>query len=94
MTYAIETAYIGPSNTRGSRIRARVMERGNGQRPRSLTLTWDGRLGSQDNHREAARALAVKLGWDGRWIEGGADKGASVWVREVVGHNDSFTVEA
>lgn len=88
MTYAIQTAYIGPTNFRGSRIKARVMERstGYGEKPRELVLHWDHRLSAPQNHQAAARALAEKLGWSGQWVEG-----ASVWVN-IMACADSFEV--
>lgn len=80
--YAIETYFIGPTNFRGSRIAARVCEKGSGydQPVRRLTLPWDHVLSTSDNHRAALGALAVRLGWGGSWVEGRADHGASVWV--------------
>ena len=47
---AIETKYLGPTNTLGSRIKASC-ERG------SLTVQWDYSLGVEDNHRAAAARL-------------------------------------
>lgn len=80
--YAIETYFISPTDTRGARIKARVMEgrTSDGAPARSLTLPWDHALGTSDNHVAACEALATRLGWSGEWIEGGAADGASVWV--------------
>jgi hypothetical protein len=37
----------------------------------SITLAWDYSLGVWGNHKAAAKALAVKLGWDNSaWIGG------------------------
>lgn len=52
----IETRFIGPTNSRGSRYKA-TCEAG------SLTLAADYRLCPEDNHRRVARALIEKLGW-------------------------------
>lgn len=80
--YAIETYFVPPTNSRGPRIKARVMEgrTADGGPARSITLPWDHALGTSENHMEAAKALATRLGWRGEWIEGGGAFGASVWV--------------
>ena len=54
---AITTKYIGPTNYRGSRVKA-TCQAG------SLTLGWDDALGVEPNHDRAAIALVRKLGWD------------------------------
>ena len=54
---AIITKYIGPTDLRGSRVKA-TAEAG------SITLAWDDALNSEENHVAAARALAGKYGWD------------------------------
>lgn len=69
MTYqAITTKYIGPSNVRGSRVKATASAG-------SVTLSWDDALNIDDNHARAARALADKFGWRGIWHAGGLPKG-------------------
>ena len=80
MRQAIVTKYFGPTNARGSRIKAKAQAG-------SVTVYWDHALNSEENHRVAAMAFVKKWGWDewknGRW-EGGAlpdDTGyAFVWV--------------
>ena len=57
---AIETKFIGPTDHRGSRIKA-VCEAG------SLTLECDDALDMELNHRAAAEALSHRLGWDQGW---------------------------
>lgn len=71
---AIQTRYIGPTNTRGSRVKA-TAEAG------SVTLSWDNALNATDNHRVAAETLARKYGWPTSMI-GGALPGRPgyVWV--------------
>lgn len=54
---AIRTRYIGPSNVRGSRVKADC-EAG------SVTLSWDDALNADQNHTAARDALLSKLGWD------------------------------
>lgn len=54
---AILTRYFGPTNHKGSRVKAHC-EAG------SITLSWDHALNSFGNHQTAARALLAKLGWE------------------------------
>lgn len=95
MTYAIETYFLGPTNHRGARIAARVMETRTGyeQTVRRINLAWDHAHPPRWNHLHAAMSLAERLGWDGVWVEGGADRGASVWVNTSRGP-DTFTLAA
>lgn len=51
---AIETKYIGPSNYRGSRIKA-TCERG------SLTVDYDDSLDTEQAHIAAAKSLCAKF---------------------------------
>jgi hypothetical protein len=53
---AIVTKFIGPTNHRGSRIKA-TAQAGN------VILSWDYALGVTGNHRAAALALANKFKW-------------------------------
>lgn len=66
---AIQTRYIGPTNTRGSRYKA-FTESG-----RSITVHAADNLSSQENHRAAALALQEKMGWMDDLIEGGTTEG-------------------
>lgn len=52
---AIITKYMGPTNTKGARIKA-TCESG------SLTISYDHDLDSDGNHRAAAEALCAKIG--------------------------------
>ncbi len=63
MQQAIHTKTIGPTNTRGIRIRATAFAG-------SLITNWDHSLSPEENHQAAADALVNKLGWGGRWIGG------------------------
>lgn len=65
---AIETRYFGPTNTRGSRIKATAAAG-------SVTVPVDNALNSEQNHARAAVALAQKFGWEGRLVEGGSPRG-------------------
>jgi len=67
---AIVTKYLGPTNHRGSRIKAKCQSG-------SITVSWDSNLHINENHTAAATALAQKMGWlmvDGRKFQllGGA----------------------
>jgi hypothetical protein len=74
---AIQTKYIGPSNFRGSRVKASA-EAG------SITLHWDHALNSEENHTRAAKTFADKYGWSGNWHIGALPgRGyAFVWADE------------
>lgn len=56
MRQAIITKYIGPTNYRGSRVKATCAAK-------SVTLPWIDSLNSDENHELAARELADSLGW-------------------------------
>ncbi len=83
---AIQTKYIGPSNVRGARVKAKCDAS-------SITLGWDHRLNSMANHRAAAFALANKLGWEGVWTGGGIDAGY-VFVLASNDQRDYFEIVA
>ena len=70
---AIKTRYIGPTNTRGSRIKA-TDEDGN-----NVTMSYNDALNSDDMHRCAAETLCKKINWKGDII-GGRLKDCMVWV--------------
>jgi hypothetical protein len=86
MYQAITTKYLGPTEVRGSRVKA-TAEAG------SVILTWDDSKNTDQNHQAAARALAVKFGWDGIW-HGGAlpGNGGYVFVQYTGDRRDSFTI--
>jgi hypothetical protein len=67
---SIYTKYTGPTNTRGSRIRA-TTSGGAG----SVSVPYDHALDTDENHDEAAKKLAAKLGWEGEMVRGTAPKG-------------------
>jgi hypothetical protein len=53
---AIVTKFLGPTNHRGSRIKATAQAG-------AVTLGWDYGLSQDGNHRAAAIALANRFGW-------------------------------
>jgi hypothetical protein len=63
---AIMTKYIGPTNSRGSRIKAWCSAG-------SVTIDYPHQLSNEAVYWEAAKTLIVKLGWQehGNWIAGG-----------------------
>lgn len=77
---AIMTKYIGPTNTRGARIKATT-----GSGHASVTVPYDHALPDEAVHWVAARALIVKMGWKGPgnrpwgWVAGGTRDGLA-WV--------------
>jgi len=85
---AIVTKFLGPTNTRPSRIKATCQAR-------SITLSWEHAWNPMGNHRAAAQALATQLGWHGRWIEGDLPDGSSVWtLDDQRSGSETFTVDA
>lgn len=65
---AIFTKYIGPTNFRGSRVKASC-------EAKSIYLSWDDTLNSEQNHDMAAKELATQLDWHGQWYSGGLENG-------------------
>jgi hypothetical protein len=67
MTQAIETKYIGPTNTKGARIKASAWAG-------SVTIPYD-YSGTEKAHWRAALALIEKYGWEkSGWVMGGNAK--------------------
>lgn len=60
---AIETKYIGATNTKPSRVKATGAAG-------SITFSWDHSLDGYENHRRVALAIMLKLGWHGHWVAG------------------------
>jgi len=76
---AIETRFLGATNTRSSRIKASTL----GNYGASITLSYDHALNSWDNHRAAAEALIAKLGWTDTSFYGGETAHGTVWVADI-----------
>jgi hypothetical protein len=78
---AIHTRYLGPTDKRGSRVKA-TTESG-----RSVTLPWADELSTDENHKLAARTLAQRMEWirphaaAGDWYMASAHGGGCVFVR-------------
>ena len=68
MRQAIVTKFHGPTNSKGSRIKASC-EAG------SIWFDYSHRHSSDQNHMLAVLALLRKLGWKGWWTIGGTSTG-------------------
>jgi len=66
---AIETHYLGATNTRGSRIKATEPD---GQ---SVTIPYPYELSGEAVHRHAAEALRDRMGWAGELVGGATKRG-------------------
>jgi hypothetical protein len=63
MTQAIQTKYLGPTNVRGSRIKATAFAG-------SVIVAYDHSLNVENNHKAAAKALCDKMGWQVDLVSG------------------------
>lgn len=54
---AIETKFLGPTNTKGSRVKAKCWLT-------SVTASWDHSLNVEENHHAAIEALICKINND------------------------------
>lgn len=68
VTQAIETRYLGPTNTKGGRIKATAAAG-------SVTVPYAHELSTADAHKAAALTLIDKMGWQGKYAQGGNVKG-------------------
>lgn len=81
---AITTRYLGPTNTKGSRVKATDND------GHSITISYNSGLRSEEAHAEAAIALCRKLGWHGHLAAGALKEGyAFVWAAPSL---DTFVV--
>lgn len=96
MRQGITTRYIGPSNTRGSRIKAIARKRDNWGPEQGLTVDRRCELSVEANHTRAAMACAKKLEWWGLWVGAGThtqdgfhyvNLGASLTPASIAGHS-------
>lgn len=74
MAQSIVTKYLGPTNTKGSRIKATAAG------GCTKTVHYDYALNQEANHRMAAVQLATDLDWKGQWFGGALDDSSLVWV--------------
>lgn len=90
MTAAIFTKYLPYTDTKQSRVKAYVKH---SQVKETVTLNYDHGKTTDDNHNEAARQLATKLKWHGKWCRGDLPDGM-VYVRVISDFDVPFTVAA
>lgn len=65
---AIGVKYIGPTNTKGSRLKAFVKD--HKKSIHTIFIPWDYELERSENYSNAAKRLAEKLGWNGNLVGG------------------------
>jgi hypothetical protein len=73
---AITTKYLGPTNTRGARVKVSdpgYASRSDGTRARSMIISWDHALDGSGNFAAAARVALARWEWSGTWVGGGLD---------------------
>jgi hypothetical protein len=71
---AIVTKWIGPTNTKGDRIKATAAAG-------SVTVPYERATNTEGAHRAAAVAFCAKFGWDFDHVSGGLPDGSLAWVR-------------
>lgn len=80
MRQSITTKYVGPTNSRGSRIKSTARKASNGSPAQALTVPY-GYGNTEEEHCAGAKALAEKLEWAGLWVGGGnVDENGYVFV--------------
>jgi hypothetical protein len=92
---AITTKYLGPTNSRGSRIKATACGT-------SVTISYDHSLSAEEAHKAAAIALCTNFGWGnyGNLISGSIENGfvflfepKTVWsMRRALGNLVQYAV--
>lgn len=84
MTARLRTIYttcVAPTAARRAKIRARASSYAGAADRTGLQLSIHHDAKSENPHRDAAQALARRLGWSGAWLEGeGPDGTGSVFV--------------
>ena len=70
---AIQTKYLGPTDSRGARIKA-FAQAG------SMTFDWDYELNPDQNAHKAAKAFCKKFNWEWHLIGGCLKDGSYVFV--------------
>jgi hypothetical protein len=83
---AIVTKFYGPTNSKGSRIKASAAAG-------TVWTSYDHSLNVDDNHKAAAEKLARKFAWDGRWVQGGMPSSdGNVYVVDRGDDRDNFVI--
>jgi hypothetical protein len=78
ITQAIETKYLGATNTKGGRIKATAAAG-------SVTVPYAHELSAANAHKAAADTLIAKMGWQGTFAQGGNVKGDGYYFVNVEG---------
>jgi hypothetical protein len=79
---AITTKYLGPTDTRGSRVKVSdpgYASKSDGTRARVVYVSWDDALDGAGNFAAAARVALQRWDWSGTWVGGSLDT-ADVFV--------------
>jgi hypothetical protein len=82
---AIQTKFLGPTNSRESRVKAFAAAG-------SVIIIWDHRLKPEQNHRAAAEMFAIRMNWIGTWVAGTLPSGDMVFVNTLDGQERAFDV--
>ena len=81
MTAVIETRYLGATNYKSARIKARVtIGRPSDKHRESLTLPYNYELNATENHRAVAEILGKKVFTYPNQLVGGEIENGYVWV--------------
>ena len=89
MTVAIQTKYVGPTNTKPSKIVAWTLDNNPSTgKPNRLAMSYDAADGKHEN---VAKALLNKLGWSGKYYRGDTTNGY-VFVRVFGDSEPNLTV--
>jgi len=70
MRQAITTKFLGPTNSRGARVKAIARKADSVGAEMSATVD-SSYSGTDVDHARAAKACAEKYGWSGLWVAGG-----------------------
>lgn len=71
----VQTKWFGPTNRRGSRIKATSQHRAG-----AMWRSCAGSLSIEQNHEEAAKAMLARNEWAGDWVGGTNEDGTMTWV--------------
>jgi hypothetical protein len=76
ITQAIETKFLGPTHTKGARIKASAYGA-------NITIPYDYALSTEKAHAAAALDLIAKMGWTGTFAQGGNVTGTGYYFVNV-----------
>ena len=83
---AITTKHLGPTNHRGSRIKATAAAG-------SITVNCFPGVSDEKNHIAAAKDLATKFEWSGKWFGGEMSDGRRCFVWAGNNEDPDFVVD-